>query len=123
MPHIHVEYSDNIENLEVRPLLVALNQCLTDGEYATAIDIKSRAICQNNFVVGLNEENQGYIHVRISLLTGRSLEIRQQISAKALAVLVNYMPKQSHVEIQACVEIVEMPKETYSKQFIKVNSW
>lgn len=121
MPHIHVEYSDNIENFEVKPLLVKLNQCLVDGEYATAIDIKSRAICQNNFVVGLNEKNQGYVHVKISLLMGRSLEIRQQISAKALDVLVNYMPKQSQIEIQACVEIIEMPKETYSKQFIKVN--
>lgn len=120
MPHIHVEYSENIENIQVKPLLLALNQCLVDGEYATAIDIKSRATCQNDFVIGLNEDNQGYVHIKISLLTGRSLPIRQEISAKALSILVKHLPKQSQIEIQACVEIIEMPRETYSKQFIKV---
>ena len=121
MPHIHVEYSDNIENLDVKPLLVALNQCLVDGEYATAIDIKTRAICQKNYVVGIDEQNQGYIHVKISLLTGRSLETRQAISKQTLDTLVRFIPHQSKVEVQACVEIIEMPKETYSKQFIKLN--
>ncbi|ALH95386.1 5-carboxymethyl-2-hydroxymuconate Delta-isomerase [Acinetobacter equi] len=120
MPHIHVEYSDNIENFEAKPLLTALNQCLVVGEYATAVDIKSRAMCQKDYVIGINEQSQGYVHVKISLLTGRSLEIRQAISEKALGVLIEYLPKQSKVEIQACIEIIEMPKETYSKKIIQV---
>lgn len=121
MPHIHVEYSDNIENLETQPLLLALNQCLVEGQYATAIDIKSRAIVQHDYIVGLAEENQAYVHVKISLLTGRSLETKQAISEKTLQILIDQLPQQSHVEIQACVEIIEMPKETYSKKFIKIN--
>lgn len=120
MPHIHVEYSDNIENFETKPLLLALNQCLINGQYANAIDIKSRAICQKNYMIGMGEKNQAYVHVKISLLTGRTLETRQEISKKALEILLTHLPKQTEVDIQACVEIIEMLKETYSKQFVKI---
>ena len=45
MPHIHLEYSDNIDTLEVKPMLLALNQALLDGQFVqSGNDIKSRAI-------------------------------------------------------------------------------
>lgn len=122
MPHIYVEYSDNITDLATQPLLQALNQCLIDGQYATAIDIKSRAVVQHDYMIGCAEKNQGYVHVKISLLTGRSLATQQAISQQALQVLLAQLPKQSVVDIQACVEILQMPAESYSKSVIKANT-
>ncbi|WOE31342.1 MULTISPECIES: 5-carboxymethyl-2-hydroxymuconate Delta-isomerase [unclassified Acinetobacter] len=119
MPHIHVEYSDNIENLATQSLLLALNHCLVEGQYAVAVDIKSRAIAQTDYCIGLAEKQQAYVHVKVSLLTGRSLEIRQEISQKVLQVLSDQLAVlSSPLTIQACVEIFEMPVETYAKKII-----
>jgi 5-carboxymethyl-2-hydroxymuconate isomerase len=120
MPHIHVEYSANVENLAVRPLLVALNQAMLDGAYVgSALDVKSRAICQDDFVIGIDAQDQAYIHVKVSLLTGRSLELQTEISAKLLQVLKEHLPAQK-VCMQLCVEILEMNRATYSKNVISI---
>lgn len=122
MPHIHLEYSDNIENLEIKPLLVSLNQTLIQGGYAQAdLDIKSRATCQTDYVIGNNEEKQAYIHVKLSLLTGRSVELRQEIAAALLKTLTEQIPKQIKVTVQFCVEILEMERDIYVKKIVQAN--
>ena len=119
MPHLHLEYSDNIENLEVKPLLRALNKSLIEGGYAQAgLDIKSRATCQIDYVIGDDEPNQAYMHVKLSLLTGRSAELRQEIAACLLKVLVDESPKQAKVTVQFCVEIIEMQRDIYAKKIV-----
>ncbi|MDY6480900.1 5-carboxymethyl-2-hydroxymuconate Delta-isomerase [Acinetobacter faecalis] len=122
MPHIHLEYSDNIENLEVKPLLISLNQALIQGGYAQAgLDIKSRAICQTDYVIGDNEQNQAYMHLKLSLLTGRSAELRKEIAEKLLEVLCEKAPKQSNVTVQFCVEVLEMQRDIYAKKIVSSN--
>lgn len=122
MPHIHLEYSDNIENLEIKPLLVSLNQTLIQGGYAQAgLDIKSRATCQTDYVIGNNEEKQAYIHVKLSLLTGRTVELRQEIAAALLKTLTEQIPKQIKVTVQFCVEILEMERDIYVKKIVQAN--
>ncbi len=55
MPHIHLEYSNNLD-VEPVPLLKALNAALFESGHVSAInDIKSRAVAQQDFVVGLDE--------------------------------------------------------------------
>jgi 5-carboxymethyl-2-hydroxymuconate isomerase len=118
MPHIHVEYSANVEQLDVKPLLLGLNQAMLDGGYiAAAHEVKSRAICQHDFVIGLNDPEQAYIHIKVSLLTGRSIELQTEISQKLLSVAKVLIPPQK-VNLQLCVEILEMPKATYSKSIL-----
>ena len=119
MPHIHLEYSDSIENLAPQPLLLALNQALLDGAYVHSVnEVKSRAICQQYYVIGLGDESQAYVHAKVSLLTGRSVELQQEISQVLLSVLEQYLPKQSQVSLQICVEILEMQQDTYSKKIV-----
>ena len=123
MPHIHLEYTDNIEQLETKPLLVALNKALIQGGYAqSGLDIKSRAICHTDYVIGEDEQNQAYIHLKLSLLTGRSVELRQEISACLLKVLENSLPKQNKVTVQLCVEVLEMQREIYSKKIVQIEA-
>ncbi len=118
MPHIHVEYSDNLEQLEVKPLLIALNQTLLAGGYVSSgLDLKTRAQAQSLYVIGLDEPDQGYIHVKVSLLTGRSVELQHEISTQLLETLKQHVAKQS-ISLQLCVEILEMNKATYTKTVI-----
>lgn len=119
MPHIHLEYSDNLENFAPKPVLLALNQALVEGAYVGAAnELKSRAICQHDYVIGLADASQAYVHAKVSLLTGRSMELQQQIAQVILHTLERHMPAQSQVSVQICVEILEMQKATYSKKII-----
>lgn len=121
MPHIHVEYSDNLE-IQARPLLKALNSALFATGYINSIhDIKSRAVIQHEFVVGLDDQStQAYVHTKVSLLTGRSIAVQKQISTVLLQVLQQHV--KSTVDLQLCVEIQEMNKETYSKVFVSTRN-
>ncbi|OTG75117.1 5-carboxymethyl-2-hydroxymuconate isomerase [Acinetobacter sp. ANC 4169] len=119
MPHIHLEYSDNVKNLEAKPILLAINKALVEGAYVGAAnELKSRAICQHDFVIGLEDTSQAYVHAKVSLLTGRSVELQQQIAQVILQTLEQHVPAQSQVRVQLCVEILEMQKTTYSKKII-----
>jgi len=119
MPHIHLEYSDNLQNLQAEKVLKAINLCMFDGGYVSAAsDVKSRAVAQSVYMVGLGEEPQAYLHAKVSLLSGHSNEMKQQISQQILQVLQQNLPAQTGLTVQVCVEIIEMPKESYSKAVI-----
>lgn len=118
MPHLHLEYSDNLQHLiQTQPLLLAMHQALFNAGYVTdPDDLKSRAIMQQDYVIGLSPRtDQAYAHAKVSLLSGRSVEVRQAISALVLEVMQQSIAPQPELKIQLCVEIIEMPKQTYSK--------
>ena len=120
MPHFHLEYSDNIQQLETRPLMLAIHQALFNAGYISdPNDLKSRAIAQQDYVIGLEQKtDQAYVHAKVSLLTGRSPAIRQAISKLVLQVMQQHIVSQPGLKIQLCVEILEMDKETYTKAII-----
>lgn len=120
MPHLHLEYSDNLQHIEIKPLLVAIHQALFNAGHVTdPNDLKSRAIMQQDYVIGLNVvTDQAYVHAKVSLLSGRSVEVRQAISELVLDVMQQYIAPQPELKIQLCVEIIEMPKQTYRKAVI-----
>jgi len=123
MPHIHLEYSDNLKDFHSQPVLLGLNQALfATGHVNVATDIKSRAICQNDYLIGLGESNQAYVHVKVSLLSGRDLNTKTEISNQLLLALQQLLPKQMHLTVQLCVEILEMEKACYSKNVVAPTS-
>ncbi|ATO19673.1 5-carboxymethyl-2-hydroxymuconate isomerase [Acinetobacter sp. LoGeW2-3] len=120
MPHLHIEYSDNIQNLDVKPMLLGIHQALCAANYIqNPNDLKSRAICQQDYVIGVDlNTTQAYVHAKVSLLSGRSSELKQAISQCVLQVLQQHVPVQPGLTVQLCVEILDMPKDCYSKAII-----
>lgn len=59
------------------------------------------------------------MHIKVSLLTGRSIAIQKEISALLLKVLQENVAVPVGLSIQMCVEMLEMNKETYSKQIVE----
>ncbi len=120
MPHIHLEYSDNLQPFDAKPVLSALNRALfSSGHVSSALDIKSRALCQQDCVIGLVPDSaQAYAHVKVSLLEGRSLQVQEQISALLLQALREQMPERPELRIQLCVEMLEITSSTYAKTVI-----
>lgn len=117
MPQMVVEYSDNIKALNQQDLMLNLNHALFDtGLIDHPFNIKTRIRVNQDFLIGFGDNHQAYIHVRLGILTGRTLEQRQRMSAQLLACLKDFDQYQaSGLEIQLCVEIAEMPKEVYGK--------
>ena len=116
MPHIHLEYSDNVQ-FDAKPVLLAINQAFIRAGYATdPSDVKSRAVCQSDYVVGLTLENEhAYVHAKVSLLSGRSDELKAEIADVVLNTLLVHMPSQAGLQVQLCVELIDMPKACYRK--------
>src|SRR5690606_23538930 len=116
--HLHLEYSDNLQHLlQTQPLLLAMHQALFNAGYVTdPDDLKSRAIMQQDYVIGLSPRtDQAYAHAKVSLLSGRSVEVRQAISALVLEVMQQSIAPHANLRRQISVEIVETTNVTYNK--------
>ncbi|MBA6117133.1 5-carboxymethyl-2-hydroxymuconate Delta-isomerase [Pseudomonas putida] len=116
MPHLNLEYSDNLKTLNVDVLLLRLNHALVgSGQFADEADIKSRAQAFSHYRVGTAPGERAFAHVRLAILSGRSPEVKKQLSASLLEVLREAAPEQDGVDIQLCVEILDMDREPYAK--------
>lgn len=119
MPHIHLEYSQNIENFDVQKVLHASVQGMLNTQlFECAEDIKARAYCNEHFLVGLNTD-QAYVYIKISLWTGRTLEQKQMIKHSVFESVSELLRQQSQqIPLQICVELSEIDKQLYAKTVI-----
>lgn len=116
MPHLNLEYSDNLNELNVDVLLLRLNHALVgSGQFADEADIKSRAQAFGQFRVGTAPGERAFAHVRLAILSGRSPEVKTQLSASLLDVLREAIPEQPGLDIQLCVEVLDIDREPYAK--------
>ncbi|WP_445672129.1 5-carboxymethyl-2-hydroxymuconate Delta-isomerase [Pseudomonas inefficax] len=116
MPHLNLEYSDNLRELNVDTLLLRLNHALvSSGQFADEADIKSRAQAFSQFRVGTSPSERAFAHVRLAILSGRSSEVKTQLSDSLLNVLRDAIPEQAGLDIQLCVEVLDIDREPYAK--------
>ncbi|WP_236183621.1 5-carboxymethyl-2-hydroxymuconate Delta-isomerase [Pseudomonas protegens] len=116
MPHLHMEYTANLPQLDVDKALLRLNHGLVaSGQFSDEFDIKSRAVKVEAFRVGTGIGERGFVHVKLALLSGRSPEVKKQLSEGLLAVLKDLAPWPADVQVQLCVEIVDIDRASYSK--------
>lgn len=114
MPHITVEYSANL-SADPAILLAAINDAALKSGLFDDADIKSRAYAATHFRIGVEHRLRAFLHVRIGLLSGRSLEERRMLSELALGALDDAVNAQSGMELQLSVEIFELDRQSYAK--------
>ncbi|WP_087502803.1 5-carboxymethyl-2-hydroxymuconate Delta-isomerase [Pseudomonas sp. SID14000] len=116
MPHLNLEYSGNLRELNIDTLLLRLNQALAgSGQFPDEADIKSRAQAFGQFRLGTAPGERAFAHVRLAILSGRSAEVKRQLSASLLEVLREAIPEQPGLDIQLCVEVLDIDREPYAK--------
>ncbi|MEB0223955.1 5-carboxymethyl-2-hydroxymuconate Delta-isomerase [Pseudomonas sp. 10S4] len=119
MPHLHMEYTANLPELNADVALIRLNNTLVaSGQFAAEFDIKSRAIKVETFKVGTSLGERAFVHVKLALLSGRSPQIKKQLSESLLAVVQELCEWPKDVEVQLCVEILDIDRESYTKTAI-----
>lgn len=115
MPHLTLEYTDNIARLDPAALLAAVNYAALKSGLFDEADVKSRAYAAPHFRIGLEEKARAFIHVRIGLLSGRSSEERRMLSDLVLMALNAAVDAPPGTELQLSVETVELDRPSYAK--------
>jgi 5-carboxymethyl-2-hydroxymuconate isomerase len=116
MPHLHLEYTANLTGLAVEKTLLRLNNVLmASGQFGSEFDIKSRAVKVESFQVGTSINPRGFIAVTLSMLSGRSPQVKQQLSQSLLAALQDLGEWPANVQLQLSVEVLDIDRDSYSK--------
>lgn len=117
MPHLTLEYTDNINaQINFEQLFYKLHTLLHELANAEIGSCKSRAIKLRNYFIGDGSERQAFVHLDISLLAGRSQQAKQELGKSASALLAHYFNLDATVHtLQTSVKITDMPVEFYFK--------
>src|SRR4051794_39344782 len=119
MPHLVVEYTDNLrERFDAHATLAKLNRELDAmGEFVSA-DIKSRAHALDSFVVGVTGREEAFIHVELAILAGRSPELKQEVLQRLLAVVRGQAVAPPGMRMQLTVRVVDIDRHGYGKAIV-----
>ena len=73
MPHLIVEYSQNLAGFPEAQALTELNQAVTSSpEVLDEADLKSRFVLVDSFEIGTAPANRAFVHAQLRLLSGRT---------------------------------------------------
>lgn len=110
MPHIVVEYSENLKaDVKSSDLLAKLFKVVFDAGVFSADAIKARGIAYSDYV--MLEGYNSFIHVTTSILAGRDVAIRSALSDAILEATKEAVPAAEKISSN----IHEMAAETYRK--------
>ena len=117
MPHAILEYSHNIiEAVDHHELFARLHELMISSGPFSIDDIKSRVYRADHFYVSDGNPQNAFVHLRLEVLEGRDLAVRQAVGERALALLEEiYAESLTHLHCQLSVEVREMARDTYFK--------
>ena len=118
MPHLHIEYTDNLTGLNERELMREINAVVcAHPTVPDEADVKARIARLNmsNVYIGTQPDNRGFVHVQLQLMAGRSTEAKKQMSDGIAEVLRRLVPQPANVLVQLSVDVADMDKGTYFK--------
>ena len=116
MPHMYVEYTNNLQGIDEVALMAALTNAVCDHPtVADEADVKARIAALSNYQIGRNNAGRAFAHVELRLMAGRTAEVKKELSDRIAAVLKSVIPAQAGLEVQLSVDIVDMDKPSYFK--------
>jgi 5-carboxymethyl-2-hydroxymuconate isomerase len=86
MPHLTLEYSDNID-VDVQPLLASLHEELVATGAINLKGIKSRAIQHTQYRIADGDPDYAFVHVGLLIREGRPIEVQKDATQRVMKVL------------------------------------
>lgn len=116
MPHVRLEYSDDLEPLPSFPAVFAqVHTVLHETAGAAISNAKSRAVAVRGYV-GDGSPSNAFVHLAIELMEGRSTEVKASISDQCLAIVdAAFRQAGEHRELQVTVSVSDLERATYRK--------
>ena len=117
MPHLWLEYTDNIEQqVDLIRLLADMHSTLVEVAGVSIDNCKSRAVRLDTYRAGSGRADQSFAHLSVRIFAGRPLEVRQEIGRQMLRLLeAAYAPSLNTLDLQISVEVAEIEQATYFK--------
>ncbi len=117
MPHLTLEYTKNINSFDAAEILPRFNRVLLESGQFEEQAIKSRAMELKTYQLGVIDPHRRFAHVKVSIMPGRSPEIKKALSHGLIAVLRDYL-KHGGDSVAISVEIAELDGDSYVKETI-----
>lgn len=115
MPHMTVEYTNNLQCIDEAALMTALTNAVCDHPtIADEADVKTRISALGKYQIGRNNAGRAFAHVELRLMAGRTPEVKKELSDR-LATVLKALPAQNGLDVQLSVDIVDMDKPSYFK--------
>jgi len=86
MPHLTLEYTDNLE-FDIQPLLARLHEELVATGAVNLKGIKSRAVRLTDYRIADGNPDYAFVHVNLLIREGRPLEVQQEAARRVMNVL------------------------------------
>ena len=86
MPHLTLEYTDNLE-FDVQSLLSRMHEELIATGAIKLKALKSRAIRHTEYRIADGNEEYAFAHVKLLIRVGRSFEVQQEMAQRLMSVL------------------------------------
>lgn len=86
MPHLTLEYSENME-VDVQPLLARLHEEVAATGAIHLKGIKSRAIKHTQYRIADGDPDYAFVHVGLLIREGRPIEIQKEATQRVMKVL------------------------------------
>ena len=86
MPHMTLEYTDNLQ-FDVQPLLARLHAELVATGAVNLKGIKSRAIRHTEYRIADGNKEYAFVHVNLLIREGRPFDVQQDAAQRVLEVL------------------------------------
>jgi len=117
MPHLIVEYSDNLSGFPKAEMLKALNQAVAASpEIQDESDLKTRLIALDSYESGTAPASRAFVHAQLRLLSGRTPDAKKDLGERIIGVLRRLTPRPAGLAVQLSVEMVDMDRSTYVKE-------
>jgi len=117
MPHCILEYSANLpERPDLQTLFQQLHEVLMASGQFTLDDIQSRAIRHEEFRIGDGDPRRTFVTMNLSLLAGRSDEVKAALSRSVLELLERAFARTLAETIcSLTVHVSELHRPSYQK--------
>jgi 5-carboxymethyl-2-hydroxymuconate isomerase len=86
MPHLTLEYTDNID-VDVQPLLARLHEEVVATGAINLKGIKSRAIKHTQYRIADGDPDYAFVHVGLLIREGRPIEVQKDAARRVMKVL------------------------------------
>ncbi len=117
MPHLTLEYTDNItQEIDFQGLFAQLHQILADVAGIPIANCKSRAICLSEYRITDGRPEHAFAHLMIRFLEGRAVNLKREIGTQSVEALrAAFEPSFGPFEMQVSAEIQDIERQMYHK--------
>ena len=112
MPHLTLEYTENLE-FEIQPLLARMHSELVATGAINLKGLKSRAVRHSEYRIADGNPDYAFVHVNLLIREGRPPEVQSEFARRVMAVLKETFGdrfENSHLSLS--VDIKEMREGT-----------